>query len=1057
MKNESLHTLTGLGRSPDFLRLLLFAFLVLLITPAVQGQTLIRGKVTDENGTGMPGVNILVKGTTTGTTTDSDGAYSLNAEASDAVLVFSFIGYTSEELPVNGRSSIDVSLTPSIESLNEIVVIGYGTQKKSDVTGALVSVNSQALREVPVANLQQALQGRAAGVEVIRVGTAPGGTARIRIRGERTLNGTNEPLIVLDGIPFEGGLNDINQDEIASIDILKDASATAIYGSRGANGVVLITTKRGKAGETRLNFDSYYGVTTVARKYDMYNAEEYAAMRDASSYPNGYLAPEVEGMAIGRNTDWQDLMYEDGYITNHNLNISGGTEASQFSLGGGYYKETTILPGQDFERFSLRVTIDTKVGERLKIGINSLNSLNFNNGSQFVNQQPDTPGAYGGSVMYNILSTSPLMPAYTPAGEIYKYPAGNTDDANNQNPLFLKNNRNDWVDKVRRMRSFNSLYAEYQIIDGLKYRFNLGLDFTQNNSGQFRGADSYFRSAASNQGRVRNAEQLSWVAENLVTYEKTLAEKHRLTFTGLFSAQKLTSWNTQVSNDSITADAVEFYNLGLSNHNRYMAAEGGEATWGLISFMARINYAFNDRYLLTATLRRDGSSRLATGNKWLDYPAIAAGWNIMNESFMQGVGTISNLKLRVGYGRTANQSIPPYTTLGGVNNSYQGVPIRYNYGSNRVLGFLPTVIPDKDLHWEPTDNLNVGLDFGILADRITGSVEWYKSTTTDVLFPLQMPITSGYPNAFQTNLGKMENKGFEVAVSATILKLANGFSWNTDVNWYYNRNKLLEIDGVRDRDIGNGLYVGEPLNAIYDFKKLGIWQEDEADVALTFGQLPGQLKLADISGPEGIPDGLITTDYDRTIIGNQQAKWQAGMTNRFSYKGFDLSVVAFMRYGGLLQSYLHAPNGSYLTNLNGLRNGVDVEYWTPENRSNWFPAPSAAFPTGAPGSWTTLAYYDASFIKIRSINFGYALPKSLTQRIKAQSVRVYFTAQNPFLLWSPYVSKWNGVDPEPTGQGNTGAVATSGTYRTGGPNPGLLITTGTPPTRAFIFGVNFGF
>jgi TonB-dependent starch-binding outer membrane protein SusC len=1054
MKQQSLLHFT----EPWRFRLLIAFLLAILFLPAsVYAQQVVTGKVTDETGAGMPGVNILVKGTTNGTTSDVNGDYNISVEDAAATLVFSFIGYNSIEQVVGTQSTININMTPNVRSLNEIVVVGYGVQRKSDVTGAVVSVNSKALKEVPVANLQQALQGLAAGVEVQRVGTAPGATARIRVRGERSINGSNDPLIVLDGIPYEGSISDINPDEIASVNILKDASATAIYGSRGANGVVIVTTKRGVAGETRVTLNSYYGVTTVARKYDLFNAEEYAAMRDASGFTEGYQPEEVEGMAMGRNTDWQELMYEDGLITNHNLGFSGGSEKSRFAVSGGYYKETTILPGQDFTRYSLKTTFDNNIGERIKIGLNSLNSISYNNGSQFVNQQPDITGAYGGGIMYPILSLSPLMPAYQENGEIFRTPAGNQTDRTQQyNPLLLKSNNDDWTDKIRRLRSFTSAFAEVEIIEGLKYRFNAGFDFTQSNAAQFQGKDSYFRTQnQSNRARVRNEEQISWTAENVVTYDKTFAEDHRLTFTGLYSAQQSKTWSTMVSKDSINAGFIQYYNLGIASPTSQYQMDGGESTWGLISFMGRVNYAFRDRYLLTFTFRRDGSSRLA--EKWHNYPAVAVGWNIDRESFLQNQELVSALKLRAGYGQTSNQSVDPYTTLGGVSPNNGGIPIRYNYGTSKVVGYLPARIPDTSLDWEYTNTWNVGLDFGLLGDRITGSVEWYKAETKNLLYNYQLPITSGYQDAFQTNLGRVENKGLEVSLSATILKSNGGFTWSADLNWFYNRNKLLELAPGEERNIDNGLHVGYPLTAIYNFKKLGVWQEDEAAEAAEFGQLPGQLKIADLSGPEGIPDGVFTEEFDRTVIGDQQADWQGGITNRFTYKGFDLSFVTFARYGGLLMSYLHAPNGAYLTNNNGLRNGLDVEYWTPENRSNWFPAPNSLLPGGAANSWSTLGYYDASFVRVRSINLGYTIPTSIASKIRAQSLRAYFTVQNPFLLYAPYVTKWNGVDPEPTGQGQTGIVSTGAGIRTQGRNQNLVISTSTPPVRSFILGINVTF
>lgn len=1051
---------------PGFFRFTFLLLFAALVSAGAQAQLVVKGKVTDESGAGMPGVNVLIKNTATGTTTDAAGEYtiSLPDDADQTVLVFSFIGYTTREEVVNGRTTINVTMSPGVEALSEIVVVGYGVQRKSDVTGSLVSVDSKALQEVPVANLEQALQGRMSGIEVQRVGTAPGATARIRVRGERSVLGSNDPMIVLDGIHFEGTLSEINPDEIASVNILKDASATAIYGSRGANGVMLITTKRGVAGKTTLSYNSYYGIATVARKYKVFNAQEYMAMRDYTGvWP--YTPEEVEGIALGRDVDWQELMYEDGYITNHNLSVTGGTEGNTYALGAGYFKETTILPGQDYERFSLKVATDSKIGERIKIGLTSLNSLSYANGTQFVNQQPNTPGAFGGNSMFPILATSPLTAPYMPTGEINREPFGNQDDISQQlNPLYLKRNYSDWTDRVRRLRTFNSAFAEVKILEGLSYRFNLGLEYGQTNLAQFQAEGSYFRKLVDSRASVRNEENYSWTAENIITYTKTIANDHNITFTGLYSAQQSKSYATQAIKDGITAKFIEFYDMSQADPSLAPILSGNESSWGLLSYMGRLNYGYKDRYLLTATFRRDGSSRLA--DKWHNYPAFAVAWNVSNESFMQNVNVLSNLKLRLGYGQTSNQAVWPYTTLGGVNNrmhiagsSGDGIPIRYNYGPAQVSGYLARKIPDKTLKWEYTTTLNVGVDFGLFGDRFTGSVEWYNAQTEDLLFLLKLPITSGYEMDFETNIGAMENKGMEVALSGTLLRLPNGFTWEADVNWYFNRNKLKKyLPGV-SQNIANRLFVGYPITAIYDYEKLGIWQTGED--AAAYGQQPGSLKIKDQltvdTNGDGIPDqadGVINED-DRKVIGSQQADWQGGITNRFRFKGFDLSFVIYIRQGGLLESYLHAPYGAYLTNFTGQRNGLKVDYWTPDNPTNWFPAPGAAMPPSAPSAWTTLAYYDASFAKMRSINLGYTLPSSVASKLHMSNARVYFTVQNPFLLWSPYVTKYNGVDPEPTGQGSTGIVGTPPVRQ--GINSTLVISASTPPTRSFIFGLNLTF
>lgn len=1026
----------------------------LFFTQTLFAQDLtVKGKVTGEGGAPLPGASVVLKGTNKGTTTDAAGSFTISAPKG-AVLVISAISYTTKEVKITD-ASVSVTLESSDKSLGEVVVVGYGTQRKKDVTGAVVSVNEKALREVPVANLQQALQGRAAGLEVQRVGTKPGAGAVIRIRGERSINGSNDPLIILDGIPFEGGnLNDINPDEIASVDILKDASATAIYGSRGSNGVILITTKKGKPGEAKLSYNGYYGVTKVSRKYDVFNAQEYIAMRDITNNASApYMAEELNYRTKGLSTNWQDLMYQDGYVTDHNLSVSGGSAGgSTYSLGGGYYKETTVLPGQDFGRFTLRATIDTKVGKKLKIGLNTLNSLSITNGSQFNNP------------MFPIITLSPLMPAYDSSGKIVLSPTGNTTDRVSQySPLLLKNNNGQWIDKVRRLRTFNSLYAEYQIITGLKYRLNVGLDYRQQENDQFQSSDkpiapSYFRAKKGNTASVNNSEGYGYTLENILTYDKTIG-KHKFTVTGLYSFQEDHSHNTFVSKDSIDEDFIRFYNLGQANasNSSKPVVSGSETSYALESYMMRINYGFNDKYLVTLTGRIDGSSRLAPGNKYHEYPAVSFGWNISNEQFMQQFKFLDNLKLRFGFGQTSNQSISPYASLGLVSpynyNGYSspsvpGGTIRYNYGpSTIVTGYNLVTLPNPNLDWEYTKTMNAGLDFSFLLGRITGSVEWYKSTTNKILYGIVLPVTSGVNGSFTTNIGDMENKGLEFTLNTVNVRLHNGFTWSTDLNLFGNRNKLLKLTDGFTKNIASQLFIGHPLSAIYDYNKLGVWQLSEAAEAAKFGNQPGDIKLEDVNG-----DGKIDPNNDQKIIGSGQAKIQGGLTNRFTYKGFDFSFVMYARFGGLLVSQVHQPYAAYTNVTDGLRNAIKTNYWTPTNPTNDFPI--AGFINRArpvTTDWTTLGYYDASFIKMRSINLGYTFSPALLAKLKMQNLRAYVAIQNPFVLYSPYM-RMGGVDPEATGTGNQGIQ-----------NPGnlsgraLTIGLSTPPTRSFNIGFNVTF
>ena len=1015
---------------PGLLAVFLLSTAVLAANPALS-QSSVKGKVTDEAGAGMPGVNILLKGTTIGTTSDAAGNYSVNVPGSpeQALIVFSFIGYTTQELTLNGRTIIDVAMVPSLVSLSEVVVVGYGTQKKSDITGAMSQVSEQALREVPVANITQALQGRAAGVDIQNTSSRPGGSPVIRIRGSRSLGNNNDPsnpnppnndpLIVVDGIPFNGTINDLNPNDIVSLDILKDASATAIYGSRGSNGVILISTRHGKKGKTTLSYDGYYGVNSIVGKYKLYDGQEFDAFRKEAVAAGAAYAPtanEAANLTAGNQVDWQNELYKKGFITNHSIGASGGTDNTQYSLSGGYFKQTTALPGQAYTRYSLSARLDQKIGERIMVGLNTLNSLNVNDGE---NANP----------MFQILTLSPLYNAYNSDGTINNTPAFGSIDANTRSPLLL-NNKDSWKQQRRRLRTFNSVYGELKIVEGLRYRLNIGLDYFSDSYGQYYGSETPFQNGGTNTAQVQNGTSASYTLENLLLYEKTFAEKHKINFTALYSAQSVESYSSSMSAQDLPADYMLYYNLGAANTTT--VGNGSYARSGLLSYMGRINYSFADRYLLTVTARTDGSSRLAAGHQYNTYPAAAAAWNITKESFMSNLNSISNLKLRVGLGRTSNQSIAPYQSLGLLGK------VPYNFGSSAgTYGYSVSTLPNPNLTWESTTTANVGLDFGILANRVTGSIEFYRQKTSDILQPRSLPPTSGVASVTQ-NIGKSENKGIEVTLGATILesKNPNGLTWSADINWFMNRGKITELASGVTIDAVNGWYVGYPIDAIYDYKKTGIWQTGDA-AAATFGAIPGNIRVADING-----DGKIDAT-DRTVLGSLQPKWQGGITNRFTYKGFNLEVILFAKVGGMLVSTLYQANQNNPYNtLEGRRNGPLVDYWTPTNPTNSYPRPGQA---QQPVYGSTLGYFDATYMKVRSINLGYSLPASWFGKTGISSARIYIQAQNPFkAFFSPYV-KQGGVDPETTGFG--GSIAP-------GWNNRVTVQPNTPPTRQFIFGVN---
>lgn len=1038
-----------------FWPILLFLWVALAPTASVFGQTnVVTGKVINKQGEPFDGVSVLVKGTSVGTTTNASGAFSISA-APKSVLLFSSVGFITQEVTIGeSGGSLSITLLPGENKLEEVVVVGYGTQRRRDVTGAVVSVKADEIREVPVANLQQALQGRAAGLEVQRTSNQPGGGAQIRIRGTRSISGSNDPLIILDGIPYEGTLNDINPDDLASIDILKDASSTAIYGSRGANGVLMITTKRGKNGDTRISYNGYHGIGIAANPFPVFNSSEYMAMRNTSTWGQGYMPQEQEGIANGTNTNWQDLMYRNSFRTDHNITASGGANGNTFMLGGGYFKETTLLPGEDFTRYTIRGGIDTKVGRRIKIGLTTLNNVTIQNGSQFVS----------GSPLFRMLAMSPLVAPYNADGTINPTPWGNIDDINSTNkysPLFLKNNDNSWVDRVRRLRTFNSFYGEYQIFKDLKYRLNAGVSYAQQHGAQFQAEDlaskpSFFRALQGNIASVSNGETWGYTIENLLVYDKVIKEKHKINFTGLYSVQENQSFDNYVQKDSISDNFVQFYNLALSTpvNSNNTSLNGGESRWALISYMGRLNYTFDSKYLMTLTYRRDGSSRLAKGNQWFDYWAAAAAWNMHDEAFMQNLKVVSNLKLRASYGTTSNQAVNPYQSLGLVNNT-NGIGgnagiTRYNFGPTIVSGYNIITLPNPNLSWEFTNVANIGLDFGLWSNRITGALEMYWSRTKDILYGINLPVTSGVAGQFVTNIGEMTNNGLELSVSALQLQTKSGFTWSADYNLFYNRNTLVRLNGSITEQPGSQLFVGHPMTAIWDYNKLGIWQTSEAAEAARFGAIPGQLKLEDkAGGPDGKPDGRITA-ADRYVLGSGDAALQGGMTQRLAYKNFDVSAVFYARFGGTLVSQVHQPNAAFLTLMDGRRNTLKVDYWTPNNPTNWFPMPQAQI-SNVSDAWSTLGYYNATFVKLRSINFGYSFGRTTLKKLNAQNLRAYFTIDNVATMFSPYF-KQTGIDPEGTGTGNQG-VSNPGNIR-GGQNGMVTIGLGTPPRTTFTFGLN---
>lgn len=1031
MNQKTLLKLPDLEKPSFLIRILPLLFAV-LFSSSLLAQSTIRGKVSDETGTGLPGVNIIIKGTASGTTSDSGGNYSLEVPggADQVVLIFSFIGYETQEIVANGRSTIDVSLAVSAETLSEIVVIGYGEQRKESVTGSVASISGDAMRDVPSANFSQALQGRLPGVEFAQTSTQPGATTQIRIRGSRSLTASNDPLVVLDGIPFVGSIADINPNDIKSVDILKDASATAIYGSRGANGVILVTTHKGQKGQrAKVTYNSFVGSKQVFAKYPLMSGPDMVKLRELNVPYTSYGQDEAEDI----DTDWQDLLYRTATITSHDIGLSGGTEHGSYSFGLGYFLDQAVIPTQQYSRYALRGSVDQEVGDYLRFGFTTNSNFNSSSGSQ-VN--------VGG-----LLRMTPVANPFNPDGSLKRTVRTAIDEPWVYTRKVVEDLRDQWLSETRGFASYNSVYGEVKApwVEGLKYRINLGLDYRQSNGGAYTGegvtsTNPNTESIAS----ISNSHTYHWLVENMITYDRSFGGKHNINAVALYSAEQNRFNRSRLVARDIPADNFQFYNLGQAGGEITIApGEQWYEVWGLMSWMGRVMYSYNDRYMVTATLRSDGSSRLAEGHKWHTYPAVSVGWNLSQESFMQGITPINFMKLRVGYGQTSNQAVNPYATLGRLDTR------PYNFGNEFATGYLVSELPNPNLGWEFSKTANFGLDFTMLNNRLSGTIEYYITKTEELLLRKGLPPTSGV-SAVTENVGRTQNKGIEFSLNGTIIDNVNGWTWEAGLNLYANRNELVSLTSGLDRNEANWWFVGHPIDVIFDYERIGLWQEEDLHRnilepgANTLGMI--KVKYTGDFNPDGTPTRQIGPQ-DRQIM-SMQPNFQGGFNTRVSYKGFDLSAVGVFRSGGLLNSTLYG-GGGYLNLLNGRNGNVDVDYWTPDNTDAKYPNPESIRSGDNLKYANTMGYFDASYLKIRTITLGYDFNQLRNSNI---NLRLYFTAQNPFVMFSPF-HRESGMDPETNSFGNeNAAVNLSDNLRRI-----LTIGTNTPSTRNYLIGVNLTF
>ena len=961
-------------------------------------QATITGKVTaQDNGEALPGVSILLKGTTTGAITAVDGTYSIAAPAT-GTLIFSFIGFATQEVAINNRSAINVSLAADSKTLEEMVVVGYGTMKKSDVAGAITSVKTEELTAIPTTNALRSLQGKVSGLDITQNSGQPGANVSIVLRGNRSLRADNQPLVLVDGIQY-GSFVDINPTDIESVEVLKDVASTAIYGTRGANGVIIITTKKGKAGRTSVTFNSYVSSYEKGKYPRMMNGDEYAQLkREAFRTTNGgvyrndadiFQVTELEYLQNKQFENWQDYIFRNGLLQNYELNVAGGNEKTLFSLSGGFQKDQGLLLNDVFRRVNGKVSVDHKLSERFKTGITAIYTYKNQN-------KRDNPLNMANKIL-------PIAKAYDEEGKLNLFPApGYSSQFNplaDEEPGVFENNI---LDK----RLFTSAYLDVKLYNDLLFKSTIGLDIRDFRNGYYRGHNTVANVGRNSVSGVNVNSNFNYTWENTLNYNKTIGDHG---FTGLLGTSTLGTNYEQftAAGNNQASPITTFYDINSNTASKVIGSQLRQTR--IASFFGRVNYKFKDRYILQGSLRADGSSVLAQGSKWGYFPSVSGAWRLVEEPFMQNAGLLDDLKLRVSWGKSGNSAIDPYATLGGLSLS------AYAFGNSAAYGYWPSVIPNASLTWETTGTWNAGVDFGLLKNRISGSLDFYRSRTSDLLLPSLLPPATGYTEVME-NIGQTENKGVELALTTHNLSNA-AFNWSTNYTFSLNREKIIALNDGVTRNEANSWFVDSPTRVFYDYKKIGIWQLGEEDAASAFGGFkPGDIKVADVNG-NGKFDAADRTTFSRV------PKFSLGVNNSFDYKNFDLSVFVYARVGHHID---YEYNTAYKPNA--LENSSLVNYWTPENPSNAFPRPNSSYSTNNYLLQSTVGYVDGSFVKIRDISLGYNLPKGLLDKMGVGKVRFYGTLQNYFVF-----SKMDNYDPERGGD------------------------LSFPLPKQMIFGVNVGF
>ncbi len=969
----------------------------------------VTGKVTSsEDLLGLPGANVYIKNSSVGATTDMDGNYTVFVSEKNAVLVFNFVGYQSVEIPVGNKTAINVSLKPDTKNLEEVIVVGYGTRKKSDITGSVSSVTAKELTAYPVLSAEQALQGRAAGVSVqSNNGGEPGAPVKIRVRGGTSINASGDALVVVDG--FAGVSMPAPQD-IASIEVLKDASATAIYGSRGSNGVIMVTTKKGKPGKPVIEFSNSTSIQTVNNKLDLLDADQFAAYRKS-------FTTHTQGPA---NTDWQDVIYRDGMISNTQLSFSGGSDTVKYYVSGTYFNQNGVVINSGIDRYTIVANLEADLSPKFKVGLNTFTSKQNKDG---IVSQTGAGGTGAAGVIASAYRFMPDKGIYNEDGT-YTTTAPIGDDIDNPYATAMENIL-ETVSIVNR----NNFFAQYKITKDLDFKTTLGLTDNNSQTGRFIPSTLIAGKNIKGEASVNNTRFSSFLTENYLTFKREIIERGVLTVLGGYSYQKNKNESSFAASRGFLTNTNSYRNLGAGTV--FLKPDSNLSETELISAFGRLNFDYDDKYLLTFTARRDGSSSFSKNYKYGTFPSGAIGWNIGKENFLKDSKTISNLKLRASYGATGNPSIGAYSTLSRFSEIYDVS------GDVIVNAVQLTSLDNPNLKWETSYQQDYGIDLGLFDNRISITADYYKTITKDLLFNRPLPGVSGIASQLQ-NVGELENKGWELGINSKNF-IGQDFTWNTSFNISSNKNKVLKLADNKDLLINSTpghflatesqiLRVGEPVGSFFGFVYDGVLQQGETALPGNFETTAGGEKFKDVNG-----DGKLDSN-DKTIIGNPNPDFIFGLNNDFTYKNLDLNIFFQGSEGGQILNYtlmeLASGNNNATTEV--------LDAWTPTNTDTNVPKNAARTKRV-----TSRFVYDGSYIRLKNISLGYSLSENVVSKFGLSKVRFYISAQN---LWT--ITDYPGTDPETSYLNDNNSRSNT--------NLGLDYG-GYPNVRTFTMGLNVKF